>query len=529
MMSQGETMKMVTSLDQLRILGDTEVVFLLLIPFAIISLLMVLYHGSGGSDLSGGGTTDRSSTSRVKIHQSGYFWFQPTAKNVQMVNDLRSIGEYKPPWWYWSHLGAIFAFGHDPQLRYEREIITHADGSRCAIDWYPRKPTPLSISLLANGDGVEPIKICVFIPGLGLSSRSKFCQKFVQTCDSQGVICAVVNHRGVELPLETEKFWHPAHTEDVTSVLKDIQNILDCKDPLLAPTCCCDCSPSSSCRLEGSTSRSAKVFMVGYSAGTNVMMKTILKNQQFKQMITAMLCVCVTYDYKKSRDNLENTLIGSIYSWLITLNHKQTLRRNQHVLSRSKSDDMLTRISSKRMYKLSHFDAYASTELFGYSKESDYHNDLSNFQINEIDVPTLMIQPQDDPLHYKFMHQNIRPEYFCCNDNFIFYHPPFGNHFGFYEGSLNEAFTNTTSYTFPAKLGLAFFHKIISDKMSTHNEHHSEGYGCRSRSFPDCTYYNLSTLYNRHSSKYDNDLIKSNGDCNDSVFFTCCLGNEQIE
>ena len=121
------------------------------------------------------------------------------------------------------------------------------------------------------------------------------------------------------------------------------------------------------------------------------------------------------------------------------------------------------------MYKLSHFDAYASTELFGYSDESEYHAALSNFEVKDISIPTLVIQPQDDPLHYNFIHENIKIEHFCCNEHFIFYQPPYGNHFGFYEGRLHEAFSNKTSYTFPAKLGLEFFEAVISNSNDDGN------------------------------------------------------------
>ncbi len=517
----------------------------LFIVSAIIStwLILELWHlfrrNGSNSDRDHSDRGCRSSGDgggKAEIINRRNFWFQSTGKNHQIMDILGKIDEYKPPWWYWSHLGTIFAFGHDPQLKYEREIKTNSDGSRFAVDWYPRKPTSCLSSIYSENQ--PPLKICIFIPGLGLSSSNKFCQKFVQTCESNGFICAVVNHRGVGFPLYSENFWHPAHTDDVASVLRDIRNTHCCEAPHTESTCfhlggqhfAKSLSSSSSYNIQASTSKSVQVFMVGYSAGTNVLMKTILKNEEFRHIIVAVLCVCVTYDYKKSRDNLESTWVGSFYSWLIALNQRQTIRNNKHVLTRSKSDDMLKKTSAQKMYKLSHFDAYASTHLFGYSNESDYHADLSNFGVNHITVPTLIIQPQDDPLHYKFIHDNVKADYFCCNENFIFYQPPYGNHFGFYEGDLYEAFSNTTSYTFPAKIGLAFFESVISTRCIDDYNHHEDDGNCHNSECWKVNYFPDRHLRKKNKGVNENvsSLTMNDNSKDNSNFFTCCFGDEEI-
>jgi hypothetical protein len=41
--------------------------------------------------------------------------------------------------------------------------------------------------------------------------------------------------------------------------------------------------------------------------------------------------------------------------------------------------------------------------------------------------------------------------------------PQFGNHFGFYEGGIFEAFSNKTSYTYPAKVATEFFAVILEE------------------------------------------------------------------
>jgi predicted alpha/beta-fold hydrolase len=61
---------------------------------------------------------------------------------------------------------------------------------------------------------------------------------------------------------------------------------------------------------------------VGYSAGSNIVFRTLIKNHNFSNIISAAMCVCVTYDYKKSVENLEKSSIGRIYSKLIAMQSK---------------------------------------------------------------------------------------------------------------------------------------------------------------------------------------------------------------
>ena len=53
------------------------------------------------------------------------------------------------------------------------------------------------------------------------------------------------------------------------------------------------------------------------------------------------------------------------------------------------------------------------------------------------------------------------------NPNIIYAEIDRGNHFGFYEGeSVWDAFTNSTSYTYPPKLALVFFTNILNTANS---------------------------------------------------------------
>jgi predicted alpha/beta-fold hydrolase len=131
---------------------------------------------------------------------------------------------------------------------------------------------------------------------------------------------------------------------------------------------------------------------------------------------------------------------------------KDTILRNKNILQKSDSERILSRCSSSAY--LSTLNSFASTALYGYPDSEQYFDDLSSFGIGKMSVPTLIVQPQDDPLHGDFFDENIDVDKYVENERVVFYAPPFGNHFGFYEGSLLEAFSCKSSYTYPANIAL---------------------------------------------------------------------------
>jgi predicted alpha/beta-fold hydrolase len=54
------------------------------------------------------------------------------------------------------------------------------------------------------------------------------------------------------------------------------------------------------------------------------------------------------------------------------------------------------------------------------------------------------------------------------NSNIVVLEPSHGNHFGFYEGRLLHAFTNVSSYTYPAKVAAEFFEVASSTRNFVH-------------------------------------------------------------
>ena len=56
--------------------------------------------------------------------------------------------------------------------------------------------------------------------------------------------------------------------------------------------------------------------------------------------------------------------------------------------------------------------------------------------------------------------ENIPLEEFKDIDGIVFMYTSHGNHFGFMEGSLLNAFSSDETYTYPAKVALTFFETV---------------------------------------------------------------------
>ena len=85
------------------------------------------------------------------------------------------------------------------------------------------------------------------------------------------------------------RFWHPGLYDDSKLVLQHIDENIP----------------------------NANIFLVGFSAGTNIVQKTIL-DKTLGVKIKGIMCVCVVRDYIDARNALEDTFQGRMYSRLMT-------------------------------------------------------------------------------------------------------------------------------------------------------------------------------------------------------------------
>ena len=341
---------------------------------------------------------------------------------------VQQIGDYQSPWWYSPHLGTMIPFGVDHSLSFEREILYHEDGACNAIDWYPCKP-PTS-----HAPQNDAKKICLFLPCLGGNSDHKFAMNFALAISSKEYYTAIVTTRGIGEPLRTKIAWHPAFTDDAYLTMQHVYK---------------------------SYGPNSKIFFAGFSAGSNIVLQTLLRNQKDKNPIpvAGACCVCFVANYLKVRNELENSALGRVYSFLMANKQKEIIKNNAHAF-----DDHAEEVA--RLMKctyLSEFDSAAMNLVYGFANEEELNRNFSCMGIAELPTPYIGIQPRDDPLFLGKVRENIPYQYLSRNKNFIYIEPSAGNHFGFYEGDLFEAFSNKTSYTWPAKCAILFFESLLEN------------------------------------------------------------------
>lgn len=361
----------------------------------------------------------------AKSKNGPFIAFAASVRNTKIAKELiEAIGEFVPPWWYNPHIGTLFPFGHDPNLLYDREVVCIEGDVSIAVDWYKRKPRISDLNSNAQ--------ICVYFPGLGLSSKNKPTQKFIEYMANEGYLCAVINSRGQELPSISQKLNHAGFWHDAELILQ---------------------------KISISYPRS-EIYLVGYSAGTNIVHKLLMDPCRPRNVIAGM-SVCINQDYKAGRDKLEQTTSGKVYSMMITLVQKDIIQKNIN----PGLMEHLEKVMASRY--LSEFDKHAlKHSIIPFKSESEYYSALSSLSYSKINIPFLALQPADDPLHQGDVRNNICLDEFYENPNIFYMEPKYGNHFGFYEGPFLEAFTNKTSYTYPAKVAAKFFEIIRHERTS---------------------------------------------------------------
>ncbi len=115
------------------------------------------------------------------------------------------------------------------------------------------------------------------------------------------------------------RLWHPGLTDDLHACIQRLS-----RDVPLCP-----------------------VFLVGYSAGANIVQKTLNKlaptatsastahkDQKAKEGgVKGGMCVCVCQDYAGARDRLESSVLGCLFSSFITQTYKVGASHTAHTNS----------------------------------------------------------------------------------------------------------------------------------------------------------------------------------------------------
>lgn len=378
---------------------------------------------------------DRFRNENHQKHKFTQFKFQENKRNSTLVQSIISrVGDYVPPTWYSPHIGTLVALGSDLKIAYERQVLHESSTELVCVDWYPRKP-PLPFESRSSS---SEVKIAIVFPGLGLSSNSKFIKKFVANLSVKDgdLYCAVLLTRGVGCKLKSAtRLWNPGMSSDGERLISYLHSSIP----------------------------AARLYLFGFSAGTNIV-KTILNSpQRLSAPVHAGFCVAASNaPYPLSRAALERTLIGRIYSRLICGIYKDIILSNDHI-HREIGTEKMKRL--RNVSFLSEYDEFAAAHLYQYPSQEEYHVALSGGSFSHIryNVPFLILQPHDDPLHQGQVQEHMgADEFSALNCKAIYMQTRYGNHFGFYEDSLWKALSSDKTYTYPARVASVFLDHVHS-------------------------------------------------------------------
>jgi predicted alpha/beta-fold hydrolase len=242
-----------------------------------------------------------------------------------------------------------------------------------------------------------------------------------------------VGTRGLDTNLTAQgQPWHPGFIEDALSTVEYLISLY-AKDP----------TKQSSSHL--------KLLFVGFSAGANIVQKTLLHYSRLdlveKKHIVGGMIVCVGSDYKTIRQRLESSLFGKIYSFLLCMVAKEILAKNSAALNEklredyelkqmSKEDEKIDETSSMKtissvlsspnpirvsrelakVHLLSQYDEIVGRRIHRYRSVDDLADAMSMNHFSKMKVPVLALQPRDDPLH------SVRMKEISINIKFVFIH-----------------------------------------------------------------------------------------------------------
>jgi hypothetical protein len=360
----------------------------------------------------------------------------------------------------------------------------------------------------------------------------------------QGYVVGIVGVRGERLPLTCHSAgnqsakhavlrpWHPALIDDLLATILRIHKLL----PV------------------ASKEDTLDLFLTGYSAGGNIVQKTLqaihqqsickhhahhwplnMKNEiqskhdgdsrvtsctgcqsDEQQLVRAAFVLCLNFHYIKALRRLEETLMGKIYSFFMRRVSTDILKKHRSELLQylevSQSDNQQNKEKILQLMGelfpsdteaqatlatfqlqwlwggnisnesgdnglLSDFDARV-WRLRGFHSAKEQFSAFSMFEVSAIAVPTLLLQPRDDPLHLKNALDNLDLSILKKNPSLLLMSPRCGNHFGFYEGSLWQAIcgTNEECYSYPAKVSASFFDSALQQYLGTSTSNHTNNH-----------------------------------------------------
>jgi predicted alpha/beta-fold hydrolase len=302
---------------------------------------------------------------------------------------------FKPAWWLKNaHLQSIFPFLF-------RKVQCHTE------TWRERLVTPdhdfIDIDFCEKGS--QPL--IILLHGLTGSSQSSYIKGLQQALYQQGFRSVALNFRGCSGESNnTARCYHSGETEDIHFLYQTLRQ----REPDTA------------------------IAAIGFSLGGNVLLKWLGEQGNNLSLFCAcavsvplVLSECATkLDYGFSRI-YRNSLIRELKQYLI-IKYKHLV--NEDNIQEANKILQLGDLSTIKSFW--QYDDQVVAKLHGFLSAGDYYKKSSSRSfLNTIEIPTLLIQSQDDP----FMTQAVIPHIQELSSSISLEITERGGHVGFISGS----------------------------------------------------------------------------------------------
>jgi uncharacterized protein len=299
--------------------------------------------------------------------------------------------DYQAPFWLPDgHSQTIFpsVFRKVIGVNYVRERINTPDGDFLDVDFSEKH------SFIHSGYAPRPHSLIVLSHGLEGNTSRQYITGIVKNFNTHGFDCLAWNFRSCSGEInQTKRFYHSGATDDLGTIIKhSLSKGYD------------------------------KIYLIGFSLGGNLTLKYLgEKGQNLYPEIQKAVTFSVPLHLSSSSKKI---------GWLYTKRFNKSLTKK--ILEKSKRfpDFQIDTSYINKIKTLKDFDDAYTSQLHGFIDAEDYYERNSSlYFLDKINIPTLIINAQNDP----FLSKECFPfEKIKTMEKIYFQAPEMGGHCGFY-------------------------------------------------------------------------------------------------
>ncbi len=291
---------------------------------------------------------------------------------------------FRPAWWLKNpHLQTVYArfAGRKRNVFSRQEIFELADGDFLDCRW--------------AGNNVGPIMI--ILHGLEGSIESHYVKGMMQAAEQIGWRAVLVHFRSCGERLNRlAKNYHSGETADIAEFVAALR-AREPNTPLMA---------------------------IGYSLGGNVLLKWLGETGK-ENPLTAAVAVSVPFDLAQATEKLGKNMTWAYQRYFLNPLKQKMLKKGEV------HEYPFDAATVKAIVSIREYDERITAPLYGFKDAMDYYRQCSSrIFVKHIQVPTLLIQAEDDP----FMGPSVIPQPHEISDRVEMEVYPCGGHVGFVSG-----------------------------------------------------------------------------------------------